>query len=99
MRPASAGKGARMSAPLFEKVAVIGLGLIGGSFAAAIKKRGLAKTVVAGARSARTREKGVALGIVDDATDDFAAAVRDADLVFIAVPVSAMADNFRAMAT
>src|SRR5690606_13005871 len=88
-----------MSAPLFEKVAVIGLGLIGGSFAAAIKKRGLAKTVVAGARSARTREKGVALGIVDDATDDFAAAVRDADLVFIAVPVSAMADNFRAMAT
>lgn len=88
-----------MSAPLFEKVAVIGLGLIGGSFAAAIKKRGLAKTVVAGARSARTREKGVALGIVDDATDDFAAAVHDADLVFVAVPVSAMADNFRAIAS
>ena len=88
-----------MSAPLFEKVAVIGLGLIGGSFAAAIKRRGLAKTVVAGARSARTREKGVALGIVDDATDDFAAAVSNADLVFIAVPVSAMADNFRAIAT
>ena len=87
-----------MSAPLFDKVAVIGLGLIGGSFAAAIKKRGLAKTVVAGARSARTREKGVALGIVDDATDDFAAAVSNADLVFIAVPVSAMADNFRAIA-
>lgn len=88
-----------MSAPLFEKVAVIGLGLIGGSFAAAIKKRGLAKTVVAGARSARTREKGVALGIVDEATDDFAAVVRDADLVFVAVPVSAMADNFRAIAS
>lgn len=82
----------------FGTVAIIGLGLIGGSFAAGLRQRGLATRIVAGSRSARTREKGLALGIVDEACDDFAAAVRGADLVFVAVPVSAMEDTLRALA-
>lgn len=87
-----------MTAPLFNKVTVIGLGLIGGSFAAAIKRRGLAVTVAAGSRSARTLERGLALGLVDQVSTDLAQAVSDADLVFVSVPVSAMAETFRAMA-
>ena len=53
-----------MSEPLFNRIAVIGLGLIGGSFAAAARQNGLARSIVAGSRSARTLEQGIALGVV-----------------------------------
>lgn len=86
------------SKPVFARVAILGLGLIGGSLAAALKKHGLAGEVVAGTRSARTRARGLELGLVDEVTDDFAAAVAGADLVFLAVPVSAMATTMSAMA-
>ncbi len=84
--------------PMFRKVAILGLGLIGGSLAAALKKHGLADEVVAGTRSARTRARGLELGLVDEATDDLAKAVNGADLVFLSVPVSAMAVTMSAMA-
>jgi prephenate dehydrogenase/3-phosphoshikimate 1-carboxyvinyltransferase len=80
-----------MSAPLFNRVAIIGLGLIGGSLAAALRERGLAATVVAGSRSARTLERGLALGLIDEGSQDLALAVRGAELVFVATPVSSMA--------
>lgn len=86
------------SAPLFGQVTVIGLGLIGGSLAAALRNGGLAGRLVAGSRSARTLERGLAMGLVDAAYQDLAEAVRGADLVFVAVPVSAMADTFAAIA-
>ena len=76
--------------PRFRRVAIIGLGLIGGSLGGALKRQGLADTVVAGSRSQRTLERGLALGVVDEIHQDPAEAVRDADLVFLAVPVSAM---------
>ncbi|ASK34471.1 bifunctional prephenate dehydrogenase/3-phosphoshikimate 1-carboxyvinyltransferase [Alloalcanivorax mobilis] len=79
-----------MTAPLFNRVAIIGLGLIGGSLAAALRERGLARTVVAGSRSARTLEQGLALGLIDEGSQDLAVAVRGAELVFVATPVSAM---------
>src|SRR5690554_6481833 len=82
---------------MFNKVAVIGLGLIGGSFAAAIKQRGLAQQVVAGVRSKRTLQLGLALGHIDAGSDDLAEVVKDADVVFVSVPVSAMEAVFRAM--
>ncbi|MCH8545052.1 MAG: bifunctional prephenate dehydrogenase/3-phosphoshikimate 1-carboxyvinyltransferase [Alcanivorax sp.] len=82
----------------FRKVAIIGLGLIGGSLAAALRARGLADSIVAGGRSARTLERGLALGLIDAGYQDLAKAVDGADLVFVAVPVSAMADTFAAMA-
>ncbi|MBL7249523.1 bifunctional prephenate dehydrogenase/3-phosphoshikimate 1-carboxyvinyltransferase [Alloalcanivorax marinus] len=76
--------------PMFRRVAIIGLGLIGGSFAAALRAQGLAATVVAGSRSARTLEQGLALGLIDEGSQDLALAVRGADLVFVSTPVSAM---------
>lgn len=82
---------------MFDKVAVIGLGLIGGSFAAAIKQRGLAKQVVAGVRSKRTLQQGLALGHIDAGSDNLAEVVKGADVVFVSVPVSAMEAVFQAM--
>ena len=84
--------------PMFKKVAVIGLGLIGGSFALALRQRGLAGELVAGSRSSRTLEQGLALGVVDRAEQDLAAAVEGADLVFLSVPVSAMEPVMQAIA-
>src|SRR5690554_3325079 len=83
---------------MFNRVAIIGLGLIGGSLAAAMRARGLATTIVAGARSERTIERGQLLGLIDEGSTDFAEAVRGADLVFLAVPVSSMADAMEKMA-
>lgn len=76
--------------PLFNRVAIIGLGLIGGSLAAALRERGLVGTLVAGSRSARTLEQGLALGLIDEGSQDLALAVRGAELVFVATPVSTM---------
>lgn len=87
-----------MTTPLFKRVAIIGPGLIGGSLAAALRARGLAGTVVAGSRSLRTLEQGLALGLIDEGTQDLAAAVRGADLVFVATPVAAMEAVFQALA-
>lgn len=83
--------------PLFEQVTIIGLGLIGGSLAAAIRAGGLAKKIVAGSRSSRTLERGLSLGLVDEGYQDLAQAVRGADLVFVSVPVSAMGATFAAI--
>ena len=87
-----------MSMAPFERVAIIGLGLIGGSLAAALREAGLARHLVAGSRSPRTLERGLALGLVDEVTDNLADAVRDADLVFLSVPVAAMESVMRAIA-
>lgn len=86
------------AAPMFDRIAIVGLGLIGGSLAAAVRERGLAREVVAGVRSARTLETALAAGLVDAGSQDLAAAVAGADLVFVAVPVAAMAATFAAMA-
>lgn len=84
--------------PLFQRVCIIGLGLIGGSLAAALREQRLARTIVAGGRSARTLERGLALGLIDEGHQDLAAAVAGADLVFVATPVSAMAATFACIA-
>ncbi len=71
----------------FERVALIGLGLMGSSLARAIKRHGLAGEIVGHARSQETRELALGLGFIDRAADTAAAAVKGADLVVIAVPV------------
>ncbi|HEX4870641.1 MAG TPA: bifunctional prephenate dehydrogenase/3-phosphoshikimate 1-carboxyvinyltransferase [Moraxellaceae bacterium] len=86
-----------MSAPLFRKAAIIGLGLIGSSFARALREQGLAASLSGSARSARTCELARELGVVDAAYADPAEAVRDADLVFLAMPVQATAAVLRAI--
>ncbi|MEE8283642.1 MAG: prephenate dehydrogenase/arogenate dehydrogenase family protein, partial [Alphaproteobacteria bacterium] len=72
---------------LFNRVALIGLGLIGSSLARAIKRHGLAGEIVGHARSKETREVALGLGFIDRAAVTAAAAVKGADLVVIAVPV------------
>ncbi|HSR54928.1 MAG TPA: prephenate/arogenate dehydrogenase family protein [Alphaproteobacteria bacterium] len=73
----------------FERVALIGLGLIGSSLAWAMKRDGLGGEFVGHARSEATRAKALELGFIDRAADTAAEAVEGADLVVICVPVGA----------
>ena len=77
---------------IYDRVALIGLGLIASSMAHAMKKLGLATTIVGYARSQQTRDAALEIGFCDSVTETAALAVRDADLVVLAVPVGAMAD-------
>jgi prephenate dehydrogenase len=81
-----------MAQPLFKKIVVFGVGLIGGSFALALRKAGAVGEVVGFGRSAATLEQAQRLGIIDRIGTDEAAEVRDADLVLLATPVGQMAD-------
>ena len=76
-------------APQFNRIALIGFGLIGGSIARAAREQGLAGEIVATARSARTRARVSELGIVDRVVDSNVEAVKDADLVILCIPVGA----------
>ncbi len=78
-----------MSAARFERMAVLGLGLLGGSVAAAARERGLAKEVVGAGRRRAPLERALELGHVDRIADP-AEAVVGADLVVLGTPVGAM---------
>jgi cyclohexadieny/prephenate dehydrogenase len=75
--------------PLFQRVALIGFGLIGGSIARAARSQGLAGEIVTTARSEKTRARVAELGIVDRVFETNAEAVKDADLVILCIPVGA----------
>lgn len=75
--------------PVFQQVALIGLGLIAGSMAHAMRENGLAARITGYARSAATRDEARALNLCE-VMDSAAEAVRGADLVVLAVPVGAM---------
>jgi len=75
--------------PVFRRVAVIGLGLIGGSFASALRSRRLADVVVGYDQKTEDRVLGVELGVIDEAADSIRQAVQGSDLVVLAVPVRA----------
>ena len=87
-----AGNDADGQGPLYDRVALIGLGLIAGSMALAMRRDGLAGEIVGHAKSAETRAVALDLGLADRVTDTAAEAVRGADLIVLAVPVGAMAD-------
>ncbi|REC57896.1 prephenate/arogenate dehydrogenase family protein [Rhodosalinus sediminis] len=78
------------AAPLYDRVALIGLGLIASSMAWAIRGAGLAREVVGTARSAETRATAQEIGLCDRVTETAAEAVVGADLVVLAAPVGAM---------
>ncbi len=78
-----------MSEPHFQRVALIGLGLIGSSIGWAAKRSGAAGEIVGYARSAETRETARRLGFCDTVTESAAAAANGADLVILCVPVGA----------
>jgi prephenate dehydrogenase len=73
----------------FEKVAILGPGLIGASFGLALKKQGLAKEVIGLARRESTLETAKAVGGIDAGTTKLEEAIAGADLIFLATPVLA----------
>jgi cyclohexadieny/prephenate dehydrogenase len=75
--------------PLFDRVALIGFGLIGGSIARAARARGMAGEIVTTARSAKSRDRIRQLGIVERVVETNAEAVTEADLVILCIPVGA----------
>jgi len=81
-----------MSKPMFERVAIIGPGLIGSSLARVLRRDGLAGEIVASSRRQTTLDKVMELKLADQVTDDPAEAARRADLVVIATPLSAYAE-------
>jgi len=84
--------------PLFGQITFVGIGLINGSLARDVRRLGLAERLVATTRRSETRDQTCALGLVDEAMPDAAAAVRDADLVVLGVPVGASGEAARAIA-
>lgn len=74
--------------PLFSKIVLIGVGLIGGSFALSLKKAQAVLHIVGLDRHLNYLEAAKRLGIIDSFTDDMASAVEDADLIVIATPVA-----------
>ncbi len=81
----------------FDNITIIGVGLIGGSFAKGLKKAGLVEEVVGFGRSQSNLKKAVDLEVIDRFTDDIADAVSGSELVFLAVPLGVMADSFEAI--
>ena len=76
---------------VYQRVAVLGVGLLGGSFALAAKRRGLAREVVGYAKSPSTLSAALAAGVIDQGADSALRAVTGADLVVLAVPVASTA--------
>jgi len=72
---------------LFNRLALIGVGLIGSSIARAARAQGVVRSIVATARSAATRRRALELGLADQVVETNAAAVESADLVIVCIPV------------
>ncbi len=85
------------SAVPFRRVAIIGTGLIGGSFALALRQLFPSVSFVGYSRGGSSGRAGAA-GVVDEATSDLAAAVRGADLVYIALPIGASIESLGVIA-
>jgi len=82
----------------FSKVIVFGAGLIGGSFALALRKANAVGEVVGFGRSLASLEQAKQLGILDRIGDDLAREVADVDLILLATPVAQMAELFARLA-
>jgi len=76
-----------MTEPLFDTIAIIGLGLIGSSIARAARAQGAVRSIVATSRSPETRQRVTELGLADKVVETNAEAVEGADLVIVCVPV------------
>jgi prephenate dehydrogenase len=81
----------------FERLALIGCGLMGGSFALALRQAGLVHHITGFSASEKTRQRAVELKVIDQACNTVAEAVQGADLVLLAVPVGAMHSSFVAL--
>ncbi|UJO99839.1 MAG: prephenate dehydrogenase/arogenate dehydrogenase family protein, partial [Nitrosomonas sp.] len=81
-----------------NKLVIIGVGLIGGSFALALRKAGLVKHIVGVGRSQANMQRAVELGVIDEIATDIASALNGADLVFLAMPVGQTASTLEKIA-
>ena len=82
---------------MFKQLGLIGCGLMGGSFALALKRAGLVKRVVGYSKSPSTTERAKKLGVIDMAAESALLAVAGADVVLIAVPVAATETTLKAI--
>ena len=82
---------------MFNQLGVIGCGLMGGSFALALKRAGLVKRVIGYSKSPSTTEKAKKLGVIDTVAESALLAVSGSDIVLIAVPVAATEATFKAI--
>ncbi len=73
---------------MFEKVTIVGVGLISGSFALALKEKGFAKKIIGVSRTVASAEKAKELGIIDEALP-LEEAVKQSDFIYVAIPVDA----------
>lgn len=83
---------------MFKQLGLIGCGLMGSSFALALKRAGLVQRVVGFSQTTATTDKACALGVIDSAAASAAEAARGADLVLISVPVAATLLSLQAIA-
>lgn len=79
----------------WDKVAIVGVGLIGGSIGLALRERRLAGEVIGIGRRAESLRRAKAVGAVSQTTDDLAAGVREADVVVVCTPMDAIAGHVR----
>ena len=79
---------------MIDKLAIIGVGLIGSSLSLALKQAGVVGQVTGFGRNQKNLARGVELGVLDDFADSIEASVRDADVIVVAVPLGAMRQVF-----
>ncbi|ODV09463.1 MAG: prephenate dehydrogenase [Rubrivivax sp. SCN 70-15] len=82
---------------MFNQLGIIGCGLMGGSFALALKRAGLVKRVIGYSKSPSTTERAKKLGVIDVAAESALLAVAGSDIVLLAVPVAATETTFKAI--
>ncbi len=83
---------------MIQQLTIIGVGLIGGSLARALKQANYCREVVGCSRNEAHLQKALELGVIDRFSTDIGEAVKDADMVLVAVPLGAMESCFAAMA-
>ena len=82
---------------MIERLCIIGVGLIGGSLARALRDAGHVREIVGASRNPVHLQRAVELGVIDRFDTDLASAVQDADMIFVSVPLGAMGAVFRSI--
>lgn len=81
--------------PAINKLTIIGVGLIGGSFARALREAGMVNTICGCGRQIENLTKAVELGVIDEYSQNIKEAVKDSDVIFIATPVGSFKKIFQ----
>jgi prephenate dehydrogenase len=89
----------RVSGPLFETMAVVGVGLIGGSLARAARERGLVSNIVGLGRGQENLRRALELGVIDVMETDWRKGLKDAELVVLAIPVEGIVQELPKIAS